>query len=372
MAITKGKSDRIFLFITLLLTVVGFLVFMSASLGLVAREGASFTTVALKQAGIALAGIVIMIIMSNIDVKRYRKIAFFIFLASLGLTALVFVPQFGFTHGGATRWLTLGSYTFQPAEFLKIASVLFLAALFSRYKDRIALPVRALLPFLLIAGSAGALMLKQPDTGTFLVIFCALLAIYIGAGARFKYIFAILICCVLAVGALSYFRPYVAERFTTFFNPASDTQGSGYQIEQARIAIGSGGITGRGFGQSIQKFSYLPEPMGDSIFAVAAEEFGLVGAVSIIVLFAFFCLRGLKIAAKSKDNFSRLLAIGIIVLITAQALINIGAIIGIMPLTGIPLSFVSQGGTALIFTLAEAGIILSISKSQGKTERKLK
>ena len=366
MATTKVKSDRMFLFATLLLIAVGFFVFSSASLGLVAREGASFATVALKQAGVAIAGIIIMIIASNIDVKKYKKFSPYIFIFSLILTALVFVPHIGFSHGGATRWLSFGPYTFQPAEFLKIASVIFLAALLSGYKDKITLSARSLIPFVLIVGSVAVLMLKQPDNGTFLVIFFALLAIYIASGARLMHIGIIFLCCVMAIASLAYFRPYVAARFTTFLNPSADAQGSGYQIQQALIAVGSGGVAGRGFGQSIQKFNYLPEPIGDSIFAVAAEEFGFAGAVSIIIVFAFFALRGFKIAAASKDVFGRLLAIGIITLITVQALINIASILGVMPLTGIPLSFVSHGGTALMFTMVEAGMVLNISKSQKK------
>ncbi|HAO64612.1 TPA: putative lipid II flippase FtsW [Candidatus Taylorbacteria bacterium] len=366
MAITKGKSDRIFLLVTLLLIAVGFFVFSSASLGLVAREGANFATVALKQAAVAVFGIVIMIVMSNIDVRNFRKMAPYIFLSSLVLTALVFVPHIGFAHGGATRWLSFGPYTFQPAEFLKIAAVIFLAALLSGYKDKLLQSWRSLIPFFIILISVGVLMLKQPDTGTFLVIFLALLTIYIASGARLAYVGIIFLCCIVAVAGLAYFRPYVAARFTTFLNPSADSQGSGYQIQQALIAVGSGGVTGRGFGQSIQKFSFLPEPIGDSIFAVAAEEFGFVGAAGIVIIFVFFALRGLKIAASSKDNFGRLLAIGIVTLIAAQAMINIAAIIGVMPLTGIPLSFISHGGTALMFTMAEAGMILNISKTQRK------
>lgn len=360
----KEKTDRVFLFLTLLLIGVGFIVFISASLGLVARDGADFWTVILKQAGIAVIGIIVMIIMSNIDVKKYRRLAPIIFLASLGLTAMVFLPQFGFTHGGATRWLSFGSYTFQPAELLKIAAIIYLAAILSGYKESSARSKKDLIPFTLIVVSVGVLILKQPDTGTFLVTFIALLAIYIASGAKLFKICLIIICCVVAVACLAYYRPYVTERFTTFINPSSDTQGSGYQVQQALIAVGSGGMAGRGFGQSIQKFNYLPEPIGDSIFAVAAEEFGFAGSISIIIIFVFFCLRGLKIAAASKDVFGRLLAIGIITLITAQAMVNIAAIIGVVPLTGIPLSFISHGGTALLFTMAEVGIVLNISRKQ--------
>ena len=353
-----------FLVATLLLIGVGFFVFMSASLGLLAKEGANFATVALKQAAIAVAGVILMIVMSNINVRVFRRAAPYIFILSLVMTALVFVPHIGFAYNGAARWIAFHSFTFQPAEFLKIASVLFLAAILSGYKEKNNLSARSLIPFFVIVGLVGALLLKQPDTGTFLVIFCALLAVYIASGAKIKHVGIILSICILAVACLAYYRPYVAARFTTFLHPAADAQGSGYQVQQALIAVGSGGIAGRGFGQSIQKFNFLPEPIGDSIFAVAGEEFGFVGTVAIIILFVFFALRGLKIGSASKDAFGRLLATGIIVLIVGQAIINIGAIIGVIPLTGIPLSFISHGGTALMFTMAEAGMILNISKKR--------
>ena len=365
----KGKSDRIFLVSTLLLIGVGFFVFMSASLGLLAKDGANFATVALKQAGVAISGIILMIILSNIDVRIFRRAAPWIFISSLVLTALVFVPHIGFAYNGAARWLAFHSFTFQPSEFLKIASVIFLAALLSGYKDKAAQSIKSLIPFFLIVLLAGGLLLKQPDTGTFLVIFFALLAVYVAAGAKIRHIAVVLLICLIGVGVLAYWRPYVAARFTTFLNPSADSQGSGYQVQQALIAVGSGGMSGRGFGQSIQKFNYLPEPIGDSIFAVAAEEFGFIGTVSIIILFVFFALRGLKIGVASKDTFGRLLATGIIALIVGQAIINIGAIIGVLPLTGIPLSFISHGGTALMFTLAEAGMILNISKSSKKISK---
>jgi cell division protein FtsW len=316
----------------------------------------------LKQLSIAAVGIIVLIGVSNINVKIYRRFAPYIFVASLIVTAMVFLPQIGFTHGGATRWLHLGPINFQPAEFLKIGSIILLAALLSRYKDKVTLPWQSIIPFFLIAGSAAAIVLKQPDMGTFLVIFCSLLAIYIAAGAHFKHIAIIILICVSLVSFLAYSRPYATARIVTFINPSADAQGSGYQIQQALIAVGSGGIVGRGFGQSIQKFNYLPEPTSDSIFAVAAEEFGFAGTVTIILIFTFFLLRGFKIAVKSKDTFNRLLATGIISLISAQVLINVGAIIGVMPLTGIPLSFISHGGSALMFTMIEAGILLNISK----------
>jgi cell division protein FtsW len=170
----------------------------------------------------------------------------------------------------------------------------------------------------------------------------------------------------MGIGVLAIERPYLMSRFTTFLNPGQNSLTSGYQIEQSLIAVGSGGLTGRGFGQSIQKFNFLPEPIGDSIFAVASEEFGFIGAVGIVLLFVFFAFRGLKIAGRVPDNYGRLITVGIVIMIVSQAFVNIGAMVGILPLSGIPLPFISHGGTALFMTLAEIGIVLNVSKSMRK------
>jgi cell division protein FtsW len=193
------------------------------------------------------------------------------------------------------------------------------------------------------------------------------MAIFLVAGGRWKYILVVIATAILAIGALALVRPYVMQRITTFLNPSDNAQGSGYQIQQSLIAIGSGGLFGRGFGQSIQKFNFLPEPIGDSIFAVEAEEFGFIGAVILILLYVLSSIRGLKIASRVHDQFGRLLVVGIVIMIVAQAFVNIGAMLGVLPLSGITLPFVSHGGTSLFITLLEVGIILSISKSQKLT-----
>jgi cell division protein FtsW len=185
----------------------------------------------------------------------------------------------------------------------------------------------------------------------------------ISAGEKLRHVAVLFLLAVVAIGVLAIFRPYVMQRITTFINPANDPQGAGYQIQQSLIAVGSGRITGRGFGQSIQKFNFLPEPIGDSIFAVASEEFGFIGAASLILLMTFFTLRGLKIATRAQDSFGGLLTIGIVILIITQSFINIGAMLAVLPLSGLPLIFVSQGGSALLLALAEVGIILNISKT---------
>jgi len=184
----------------------------------------------------------------------------------------------------------------------------------------------------------------------------------LAAGARWKQIVTVLIIALIGLSALMFFRPYVLDRFTTFLNPFSDPQGSSYQVRQSLIAIGSGGTFGRGFGQSVQKFSYLPEPMSDSIFAVAAEEFGLLGSLTIVGLFIGFASRGFSIAARSPDYFGGILATGITTYIVGQAFINIAAMLALAPLTGIPLIFISQGGSAMLVALGSTGILLNISR----------
>jgi len=209
--------------------------------------------------------------------------------------------------------------------------------------------------------------LNQPDTDTFIIIVFSGLAIFLAGGGGWRYIIITIAIGAIGLVGVVYTKPYVMSRIDTFINPSENALGSGYQIQQSLIAVGSGGMFGRGFGQSIQKFNVLPEPIGDSIFAVASEEFGFVGAVGIILLFIFFSFRGLKIAGKVSDTFGRLVVVGIVILIVSQAFVNIGAMVGVLPLSGITLPFVSHGGTALFVTLVEVGMILNISKSMKKS-----
>jgi len=219
-----------------------------------------------------------------------------------------------------------------------------------------------LLPLIISLALISFLLLKQPDTKNLVIILIASLVIALVSGMPWKYLIGLFIAAVLGLTVLVCFKPYLIDRVQTFVEPNRDPTGSSFQLQQSLIAIGSGGIFGRGLGQSIQKFSYLPEPQGDSIFAVIGEEFGFIGSVAIIILFAIFALRGLKIAAKTPDLFSKLLTTGFIMLIITQSFLNIASIIGILPLTGVPLVFMAHGGTSLLVSLAEVGIILNISK----------
>ncbi len=363
----KIKVDIPFLICVIVLTLIGFLIFSSASLGLLSKKAGEYSDIASKQAllGLGLGSLAFLFTM-HFDYKKYKVYALPFFIFSILLTLLVFVPGVGWEHGGANRWVSLRVISFQPGEVLKIATVLYLAVWFSNVKDKASTVAKGLVPFVITLAIVGLVFLLQPDTDTFLITACASLAVYFVSGGRWKHIGMLVFSGLILLAGLVLVRPYLMQRLITFVNPGAHASGAGYQIQQSLIAIGSGGFLGRGFGQSIQKFNFLPEPIGDSIFAVAGEEFGFLGSVSLVILFIFFCLRGLKIANKTPDLFGRLLVVGIVILITTQAFVNIGAMVGILPLSGITLPFVSHGGTSLFMTLAITGVILNISKQQQK------
>lgn len=365
------KVDRQFLLVVVILTSVGFFVFLSAAMGLLAREtGASFRSVVTNQALFGLlGGGIAMYITSKIPYKFWQKYSLYIFIASVILTLMVFVPGIGFEHGGAKRWVDFGVISFQPSEFLKIGFIIYFAAWLSGVWRKIGNAKFGLIPFGIMLGLIAGVLLLQPDTDTLAVIFASGLAMYITAGARWRDVILMILASAMGLAMIAFARPYVMDRFMTFLDPSRDPLGSGYQIQQSLIAIGSGGFTGRGFGQSIQKFDFLPEPIGDSVFAVAAEEFGFIGGLILIGLFVWFTKRGLTISVRAPDTFSRLLVLGIVILIVVQSFVNIGAMLSVLPLTGIPLLFVSHGGTALFITLAEIGIILNISKYAKKPKK---
>lgn len=360
------KPDRFFFILAGMVVLGGFFIFVSASLGLLGRDSASFWFVAAKQLTILVAGIFVGLMVSAVHYEKWRKLALPLFVGSIILTCLVFLPQLGLEINGAKRWLefNLGftTFSFQPAEFLKLATIVYVAAWLSKNKDRVGELSSGMVFILATMGVVGVVLLAQPNTSTLAIIGFAVLTMFITAGAKIRHILLLGLIGLVCLAVLVTFRPYVKDRIVTYLKPQHDVLGSSYQINQSLIAVGSGRIYGRGFGQSVQKFNFLPEPIGDSIFAVMAEEFGFVGSVTLVSLYTLFALWGLKIASKAKDIFGRLLASGIVILITAQSFINIGAMLGILPLTGTPLVFVSQGGSALFIALIEVGIILNISR----------
>lgn len=358
------KIDRLFLVSVIALACVGFFIFSSASLGLLAREGARFSVVALNQFISLLIGFLLFWAISYIPYKNWRKYAFYLFVIAVLMNLALLIPGLSLEHGGAHRWIDLHFYTFQPSEFLKIAYVIYFAAWLSGVKDKVRTFSLGTLPFLSITAFVGVLMVIQSDTDPLITMFAAGLAMFVAAGGRWRDMMIIFLICAIGIGSIAVARPYVRQRIMTYINPEADPRGAGYQIQQSLIAVGSGKAFGRGFGQSIQKFSYLPEPIGDSIFAVAAEEFGFFGGVTLISLFVLFGLRSMKIAARAPDIFGGLVTIGIVILVLVESFMNIAAMLGVIPLSGMPLLFVSHGGTALIVILAAVGIIANISKNQ--------
>ena len=360
------KVDKSFLLISIILIVAGFFIFSSASLALLAKESSNYSSIAFSQTVFGLfAGTVVMIIVSRLDSQIWKKSAFWLLLIAIIINILVLVPGIGFEHAGARRWIKLGAVSFQTSEMLKLAFIIYFAAWVAGVKEKMKTFYWGFLPLLVLFAISAVLLLKQPDTDNLILIIIAGVAMFIAAGGKWRYVFSILLAVIIGLALLAYMRPYVMQRITTFLNPQTDIQGASYQVQQSLIAIGSGGLFGRGFGQSIQKFTYLPEPVGDSIFAVAAEEFGFMGSVFLLIMFVLFATRGIKIASETSGVFGRLTVVGIVIMITSQAFVNIGAMLGVIPLSGITLPFVSHGGTSLFFTLLEVGIVLSISRIRG-------
>ena len=348
-----------------LLVVGGCLIFSSAAFGLLGRGSGSITSVAANHLvlGVGL-GFVVLVAMALIDYKNWRRFAPYIYCAALVFTALVFVPHIGTAHGGGRRWIIIFGTSFQPSEALKLACVIISAAYCAGIKNQIRTFTYGLGAFIAILALPAILLVLQPDIGTLGVMVFATFSVFWAAGVRLRDVLIIGIIGLLSLSVLVIAKPYMRDRVETFFNPSHGAQEEGYQIRQSLIAIGSGGLFGRGFGQGIQKFTYLPEPMGDSIFAVAGEELGFAGATSIIALFCLFALRGYQIAARTHDAFGSYMATGIATYLSIEAFINIASMLGVAPLTGIPLTFISQGGSAILVSLASAGILLNISRKR--------
>ena len=358
------RMDNVFLGTVFGLLLIGFFILASASMGLLTRTaGADFFSIIFQQILYGLIGCVGLYFFAfKIDYKILLKLSFPFFIFSLIITSLVFLPDIGFSHGGARRWISVGPFFFQPSEFLKLGLIVYVAAWISSKKRNIADFKTGFLPFAGVLAAAGFVLVLQRDIGTLGVTVTSCVLLFFLGGGKFKHLLVGLAIIGLVFAALVYFEPYRMNRIAVFLNPSHDLQGAGYQLRQSLIAIGGGGITGKGFGMSAQKFNYLPEPVSDSVFAVFAEEFGFVGSLFLLCFFLFFLYKGFSISIRAPDDFGRLLGAGIVILIVVQSLINMAAMVGIFPLTGIPLIFVSKGGSSLIATLAEAGILLNISK----------
>ncbi|OGY62380.1 MAG: hypothetical protein A2745_02095 [Candidatus Harrisonbacteria bacterium RIFCSPHIGHO2_01_FULL_44_13] len=293
--------------------------------------------------------------------RYYEKIAIFLLILGVVSLILVFTPL-GFNAGGADRWLKIWPLTFQPSEILKIIFIIYLAAWLGNSLERQKKLWQGFVPFLIVLGAVSMLLLKQPATSTAAILIFVALIVYFVSGAKLTYIFGALLLAALGLLLIIYLTPYRWSRILTYISPDTDLQTTGYHINQALIAIGSGGLFGVGYGQSTTKIHYLPEPVGDSIFAVIAEELGFIGAIGLIAVLILLTVKTVLLSRKINDRFGQLLLVGFASLIATQSLVNIGAISGLLPLTGTPLPFISYGGTALAVFMTIGGIIANISK----------
>ena len=306
-----------------------------------------------------LPGIILGFLAFRLPLDSLKKWTLVLLLINLILLAMVFLPKIGSSSGGAARWLNFGPISFQPSEFLKLTFILYLAAWLTNKTRKINL----LIAFLIIIGAVSLLLIFQPDISTLGVIVLVAAMMYFLAETPIWHSILIILLGTAGLFSLIKLAPYRAARLLVFLKPEIDPMGISYQIKQALIAVGSGGITGLGLGMSGQKFGFLPGAISDSIFALFSEETGFIGSIILIFLFLMFLWRGFRAGRLSQDKFSLLTALGISSWIIIQAFVNIGAMIGILPLTGIPLPFISYGGSAIVAELIGVGILLNISKN---------
>lgn len=360
--VTKHKPDKILFGLTFFLIFYGLLVLASASL---IRSQTIFDEnyYYLKHQFIfgALMGLGLLFLAVRLKYTFWRKMSVLVFIVSLGLLFLVFLPQFSYPIRGVKRWIKIGSVVFQPSEFVKLGFILYLSAWLAGKTKVIRSFSKTVFPFLVLNIFLGVLFLLQPDIGSLLVIYGCSFLLFFLAGASYKQLFMIAISGLIALLLVVFISDYRLSRLKSFLEPEQEPLESSYQIRQALIGIGSGGVVGRGYGQSIQKKGFLPETIGDSIFVILVEELGLIGGVILIFSFLFLSLRGFRIAKRAPDYFSRLVSSGIIVLVVYQAFINIAAISGMIPLTGLTLPLVSYGSSSYVITLFSLGILLNIS-----------
>lgn len=364
------RPDYAFLACVGIITIFGFAMLSSASsdTGKIKFDDTFYYLKHQLMYGLSL-GIAGFIAGSLLHYRWWKRLAPALLGIGLVMLLLVFTPL-GFSHGGAARWITVGPLSIQPAEIMKFAFVLYLAAWLSAKRSasfesagvRQTSLTAGLLPFLVLSGIVATLLILQPSTTAVVIILTAGLFVYFVSGARLTFIAGIAAMGIAALMLIIYITPYRFERIAAFFNPEANPQSVNYQLSQALTSIGSGGVWGVGFGQSVSKYKYLPEPIGDSMFAVIAEELGFAGALGVIVLFMGMGVSAFKIARQSTDQFAKLTVVGFISIIMIQAFIHIAAISGVTPLTGIPLPFISYGGTSLAVFLTMAGIIVNISK----------
>lgn len=359
----SGRPDYILALTVCALLLFGIIILASVSTALSQQKFGSPTFFLFRHFIFGIApGLLLGFIVFKMPLDFFRKRAPLFLLASIVLMILVFFPGIGIETGGAHRWINVGVTSFQPSEILKLSFILYLAAWLPDLTDRTKKKSKTLIPFLSLIGVIGLLLSFQPDISTLGMILLAGLIMYFLSNTPLKHTPLMIAAGFAVLLALIKLAHYRMDRILVFLNPDHDPMGLGYQIKQALISVGSGGIWGRGIGLSMQKLGFLPEPMADSIFAIFSEEMGFIGAMILISLFIIFIWQGFKIAKRAESGFCRLACVGIVSWIALQAFVNMGSMLAILPLSGIPLPFISYGGSALISELIGVGLLLNISK----------
>lgn len=369
----NNQFDFILCITVLLLLAVGIIMVLSASApSALSVTGNSYTYVK-RQLGFAVIGLFVMLFLSKVDYRFYKKYYWQIYFISWIILLFVLVPGLGVSVKGATRWIGIGPLQFQPSELTKIGLIIFFAGYLTDHKDELQdFKKGFVIPLLFLLPPIGILFFVQNHLSVSLVICVIVIVIMFIAGCRIKHFAIVGIIAISAlVGLFGFLQlsgsdSFRLDRISTYFDPWADAQGTGYQTVQSLYAIGSGGMFGAGLGNSKQKYLYIPEPHNDFIFSILAEELGFVGCLFIIILFAIFIWRGILIAMKSTEMFGTLIAVGITTQIAFQAIVNIAVVTATVPTTGMSLPFISYGGTALLLLLANVGILLNISRSNSK------
>lgn len=359
-----GEIDPTLLVLLGVVIIFGLIVLSSAS-SVISYQNSGDSYFYLKHQllyGVFIGGVAFYVT-SKIDYHYWRKNAFIIAVITFGMLFAVFIPGLGLELLGAKRWISIGGFTFQPSEIVKLTFLIYLAAWLEKHGRKVEDPAYGLGAFIAMLGAIVFLIaVAQKDLGTTIVIAVISIVVYFVAGAPWKHLGFLGLGGIAAFFVLVKIAPWRANRLTVFLNPEVDPLGIGYHVNQSLLAIGSGGLFGVGLGHSRQKFNYLPEVATDSIFAVIAEELGFVIAIAVVVLFIALTLHILRIGERAPDPFGKLLAVGIATWIGFQAVVNIGAMLSILPLTGIPLPFVSYGSSSLIMILASMGVLANISR----------
>ncbi|MDO8885508.1 putative lipid II flippase FtsW [Candidatus Oleimmundimicrobium sp.] len=313
-----------------------------------------------------LIGLLGMVVFACLDYRFLRKFSSAFICLSVILLILIFVPGIGQEVGGARRWISVGGYSFQPSEFVKFAVVLYAADILAKRCGKLKKIKDLFVPFLGVMGLIVALLFMQPHLGAILIICFSVFFLMFLNEVKLRHLASLGLVGLFLVGVSIMFEPYRLRRFFAFLNPWGDPKDTGFHIIQSLLAFGSGGLTGTGLGMSRQKFLYLPEAHTDFIFAIIGEEFGLLGTLTVVFLFLVLIFTGLTISFKSNNNFGKLLGCGMVCLIATQALINMGGVTGILPITGITLPFLSYGGSSLLVNLCGIGVLLNIANSSKK------